>query len=307
LVAPTLVPGSRRSRLSAATLVALCLALSLTVPACGDDDDGGSASSNAAVAAPKGLLTPGTITFGTDFTFPPYEDIVDGKQQGFDVEFGKLLGDAMGLKVKHVDARFAALIPSLEARKFDAILSAMYVTPERLKQVNFVPYFNTGNVIVVREDGDYQPQVPEDMCGHVFSINEGAFVESVARGPLNKRCEATNKGAIEVKSFPTDTASFQEVSTGRSEVTLGDTAVTAARIKDNPDLGLHVSSEDGKLFYPTPGGMALRKDDADILRALNEAVALLEKNGKLDALREKYALAAPSQKQVDKALEESGA
>jgi ABC-type amino acid transport substrate-binding protein len=289
------------------TVVVLCLALSVFAVACGDDDGDGAtaASGNAEVKPPENLVTPGTITFGTDATFEPFESVVGGELQGFDIEFGKLLGETMGLDVKHVDSRFAALIPSLEARKFDAILSAMYITAERLKQVNFVPYFDTGNVLVVKSDGDYQPKKPEDICGHTFAIQEGAFVESVARGALSKRCQELGKGPVEVKSFPTDVANFQEVASGRADVTLGDTAVTAARLKSHPELGLHVSSAPGELFYPTPGGMAVRKADTDVLRALQEAVDELDSNGKLDALRKKYALAPPNKEEVEKAIKES--
>jgi polar amino acid transport system substrate-binding protein len=270
-----------RRRIAAGLAVAIAAAVSV-------------ASLNASRAAePPGLLKTGYITFGTDFTFPPYENIVNNKQVGFDVDFGKLLARKLGLKPRFVDARFSALIISLQSRKFDAILSAIYITPERLKVVNFVPYFNTGNVIVVTTKGSFQPRKPLDFCGHVMSINSGAYVESVARGPLSKRCKNLGKAPITVKSFPTDTASFQEVAAGRADFTLGDVAVTKWRLANHPEYGLHISSARGKLYYPTPGGIAVRKRDPAIQTALQRAVTALEKNGKLPALRKKYGLAAP--------------
>lgn len=293
-----------------AVLAALVAALALA--ACGGDSSSdsastGTATTKASVQPPGNLVNGDAITFGTDFTFPPYEAIVGGKQEGFDVDFGKLLAAQMGLQAKFVDNRFASLIPALQSHKFDVILSAMYITPERLKQVDFVPYFNTGNVMVVKASGDYKPTKLEDLCGKIFSINEGAYVEGVVRDQISPRCEQDGKGKITIKSFPTDTASFSEVAAGRSDVTFGDAAVTVARIKDTPALGLEVSSADGELFYPTPGGIAIRKGEADMQRAISEAVQKLEDEGKLDALRKQYGLAPPDAKQVEKAHQEAGA
>lgn len=288
-------------------LAAFGLVAVLLLAACGDDDSeqANGAAKQAAVQAPSDLVNEGTLTLGTDFQFPPYESIEGSEQVGFDVEFAQLLGEVMGLEVKQVDTRFSALIPGLEAHQYDAILSALYITPERLKEVDMIPYFNTGNVLVVAEDGDYQPKTPLDMCGYTFSIQSGAFVEAVVKDELNAECEKKGLGSIKVQSLPTDTANFQQVAQGRAEVTLGDTAVTEARLEQTPELGLHVSSEPGELFYPTPGGIAVRKDNNELEKALTEAMETLDKDGRLDALREKYALAPPDAKQVGKAVKDS--
>ncbi|HEX4751995.1 MAG TPA: transporter substrate-binding domain-containing protein [Solirubrobacterales bacterium] len=146
----------KRATWSPLLVSALALAMVLLLAACG----GGGSSSGptdvadttnstaAPVKAPEELVNDGKITFGTDFTFPPYESIDNGEQKGFDVEFAKLLGETLGLETEMIDTRFAVLIPGLEARHFDAILSALYITSERLETVDMVPYFNTGAVLV---------------------------------------------------------------------------------------------------------------------------------------------------------------
>jgi ABC-type amino acid transport substrate-binding protein len=262
-------------------------------------------SSSAPVKAPESLVNGGKITFGTDFTFPPYESIENGEQKGFDVEVAQLLGETLGLETEMIDTRFSVLIPGLEAHHYDAILSAIYITPERLEAVDMVPYFNTGNVIVVKEDGDYQPQTPIEICGHTFSVNSGAFVESVIENEVSKECEEKGLGSIDVQTLPTETANYEQVASGRSDVILSDTAVTAAQLKAEPQLGLHVSSAPGKLFYSTPGGIAVPKGEEELFNALTEAVEYLEGNGKLEALRKKYALAPADPAQVKQAEEEA--
>jgi polar amino acid transport system substrate-binding protein len=280
------------------------------VAGCGSNHDSSSAAAPAAattkaaanVAAPGNLIHGGTITLGTDFTFPPYENIDGSKQTGFDVEVAALIGQELGLKVKQVDTRFSALIPSLDAGKFDAILSALYITPERAKQVDFIPYFNTGNVLIAKQGGSYQPKTPIDMCGHKFATNQGAYVEEVARGSLSDECRAKGLQPIKVSSFPSDALAFQEVVAGRADVTFADVAVTKARLGKEPKLGLAITSAPGDLFYPTPSGLAVKKGNAEVQTALTKAIADLEADGRLDALRKKYGLAPPDMAQVNKAI-----
>ncbi|HEX4751996.1 MAG TPA: transporter substrate-binding domain-containing protein [Solirubrobacterales bacterium] len=120
---------------------------------------------------------------------------------------------------------------------------------------------------------------------------------------LDKECKEKGLGTIELQTLQTETANYEQVASGRSEVILGDTAVTNAEIETEPQLGLHVSSEPGKLFYPTPGGIAVLKGHEELNQALTKAVDYLKKNGELKALRKKYALAPADPKQVKEAEE----
>lgn len=314
---------SRRSVVrSSLAMAALAVVIAVLVAACGGGGSSSSAdtesgategtaanaetvSSSAPVKAPEGLVSGGKITFGTDFTFPPYESIENGEQKGFDVEVAKLLGETLGLETEMIDTRFSVLIPGLEAHHYDAILSAIYITPERLEAVDMVPYFNTGNVMVVKEDGEYQPKTPIEICGHKFSVNSGAFVESVIENEVSKECEEKGLGSIDVQTLPTETANYEQVAGGRSEVILSDTAVTAAQLAAEPQLGLHVSSAPGELFYSTPGGIAVPKGEEELFNALTEAVEYLEGNGKLEALRKQYALAPADTAEVKQAEAEA--
>lgn len=297
--------GTHYTRRLARAVPALAgaVAAAAALAACGGGGSSSTAKSGtpAAVKAPSGLMNGGSITYGTDFTEPPYENVVGGKQVGFDVDFGKLLAGQMGLEPKFVDNRFATLIPALQAHKFDVILSAMYITGERLKQVGFVPYINTGDVLVVKKGSSYRPQAPEEMCGHKFSINSGAAVQSIASGPLNDQCKKSGKPPIKIELFPSDLASLQQIAGGRADVTLVDPALLKSLEQANPDLGLEVSSPPGKLFYPVAVGIAVRPGDAQIKTAITSAVQKLEANGKLPALRKRYAISPPDPALVKKA------
>jgi ABC-type amino acid transport substrate-binding protein len=70
------------------------------------------------------------ITFGVDATYPPFESMSPGGQfVGFDIDLGKAICADLKVKCVFVSQGFDGIIPALEARKFDAILSSMSKTP----------------------------------------------------------------------------------------------------------------------------------------------------------------------------------
>src|SRR5882762_10297287 len=85
----------------------------------------------------------------TDATFPPMEFVKDGKRTGFDIELVEALGAAMGRKIEWIDIDFKGLIPALVSKRADLAMSAIYITDERKKVVDFSdPYFAGGLVVL---------------------------------------------------------------------------------------------------------------------------------------------------------------
>jgi lysine/arginine/ornithine transport system substrate-binding protein len=78
------------------------------------------------------------IKFGVDATYPPFESLSpSGEFIGFDVDLGRAICAELKVKCVFVNQGFDGIIPALQARKFDAILSSMTVTPERAQQIDF--------------------------------------------------------------------------------------------------------------------------------------------------------------------------
>jgi len=144
-------------------LTALVLALGATaIGACGDDEDGGGAATTT-TAAPqtfaagttmKTLQDGGDITIGVKFEVPPFgfKD-TSGKVQGFDVDLGKAIADALGVKAKFIEALSDNRIPFLKDGTADLILSTMTITAERDEEIDFsTPYFIAKGRVLVKKD-----------------------------------------------------------------------------------------------------------------------------------------------------------
>ena len=96
----------------------------------------------------------------------------DGKRTGFDIELVEALAGAMGKKVEWIDIDFKGLIPALQAGRADIAVSAIYITPERSRVVDFTdPYYAGGLVVLTKKDGPIKTL--KDMDGRKVSVQVG--------------------------------------------------------------------------------------------------------------------------------------
>src|ERR1700731_4354812 len=101
-----------------------------------------SASAEAvANGLPTSITTSKTITYCAAISQPPFELFnAQQKPEGVDIELGDLLADKLGVKARWVNIPFAGLIPALIAGHCDAVISGLYIKPERLKVIDQIPY-----------------------------------------------------------------------------------------------------------------------------------------------------------------------
>src|SRR5581483_8924161 len=125
-------------------------------------------------ASIPGLKTPGTLTFGTNFGYPPMEMYTGAGANiptGADVELGQQIAARLHLKVVFINVTdFGTIIPGLNAHRWDIVLSSMNVTPDRAKLVNFVKYMNVGQSILVRAGNPLHIQTLADLSGKKVAV-----------------------------------------------------------------------------------------------------------------------------------------
>jgi len=86
------------------------------------------------------------LAIGIDLTYAPYAYLDNGHPSGFDPDFTRLLAEKMGGKAVFKDTRIENIIIGLNADHYDLVASALYINPQRAKQVDFLPYLQTGGV-----------------------------------------------------------------------------------------------------------------------------------------------------------------
>ena len=149
----------------------------------------------------------GVITIGMDDTLPPMEYRNDKNELvGFDIDFAEALAKELGVKVEFVPSAWDGIIPGLDAKRFDMILSAMNVTEERKKKVDFVEYFGVGQIVAVKAGNPLKIQSVEDLEGKTVGVQLGSTGETAVN---------SIKGLKEVKKYDLTTDVFNDMGLGR--------------------------------------------------------------------------------------------
>lgn len=248
---------------------------------------GCSGGSSTGKADESGTMTAGTLTVGSDLTYPPYA-YLDGKTPaGFDPDISRALAKASGLKATFVDTRFEQLIAGLGTGHFDVIASDLYITDERKKQVDFIPYFTTGNSIMVKASGGLRPTGVTGLCGKTVAVIKGGQIVGKLRAEASKECKAKGGKAIDVREFATDPEGTQALLSGQVDAQVTDGAVAKAAA-DKTGGKLTISSRE--LIYPVQSGLAVKRGDTALKKSLTDALAELKKNGTYARLLKKYNL-----------------
>jgi len=215
-----------------------------------------------------------TLRIGTDATYPPFESVKDGELVGFDIELGALVAEELGAKVSWTNTSFDGVFPALMAGKFDLVISAVTLTPERQQRLGFsAPYYTAGQLVVARE-ADTAVTGLESLRGKTAGIQ----INTSASLVLEKFPD------IEVRQYPSIDLALQDLRNGNLAGVVGD-APTLRYFLTHGFQGLRAA---GGLLTEEHYGIAMRPDEPELREAVNAALQRLRDSGKFAALEERY-------------------
>ena len=209
----------------------------------------------------------------TDATFPPMEFVKDGQRTGFDIDLVEALGKEMGRKIEWIDIDFKGLIPALQAGRADMANSAIYITDERAKVVDFTdPYYAGGLVVLTKKAGPIKSL--KDLDGKKVAVQVGTKSVGFLKDNFPK---------VERVEVEKNQEMFNLAQIGRA-----DAAVTG-----KPAAKLYAQAHPDMIVLPEQitvenYGMALPKNQPETTKAVNAALKKIRANGVYDALVVKW-------------------
>ncbi len=214
------------------------------------------------------------IRVAIDPTFPPMEYMQNGQRVGFDIDLANALAAKIGRTMNYTDMDFKAMVPSVLAGRQDIVMSAIYITDERKKVVDFTdPYFSAGLVVMVKKGND-SIKTPADLAGKRVAVQVGTKSVSVlsAAYPTAKPVEVEKNEEM-----------FNSLETGRAD----------AVVTGKPAALLYAKTRGTTILLPEPltheeYGIAVSKREPEIRAALNKALQEIRADGTYDALVQKW-------------------
>lgn len=213
--------------------------------------------------------------------YPPFTMIDDqGKATGFDVESMKWIAEDQGFEVEFHPISWDGIIPALQAGKIDMVYSGMTITDERKEKVDFSkPYWTVNQAVVAKKDSGVT----------VDDLKAGKYAVGTQRG-----CSAgiwmeenlVNEGIMskdQIKSYDNTPLAVNDLEAGRIEAVMYDSTVMRDIINGKENLEIVGYIETNEEF-----GIAVRKDDTELLGKLNAGLDNLMASDDWQDLIDKY-------------------
>jgi polar amino acid transport system substrate-binding protein len=253
---------------------ALAVMAAMVLVACGGDDDSDSGSSSSGGDVSSELITPGTLTVGSDIPFPPFEFGKAPNYDGFDIDLVNEIASDLELDVDIQDTSFDTIFTDVAQGKFDMVASASTITPEREQKVDFSdPYYEAEQALLVPEGSDITSV--EDLSGVTVGAQDGTTGEAYAN-------DETDAGSV--RGFPNGPAAIAALQNGQVDATIIDQPVAQDAI-DKGETGFELATTipTGELY-----GLAFAQDTPALLDAVNESLASMKEDGRLNDLYQKW-------------------
>ncbi len=219
-----------------------------------------------------------------DPTYEPFTfKTADGKPTGFDVDIANALCEQIKRKCEFVEQVWDGMIPGLNAKKYDVIISSMSITDERLKEVDFTDkYYNTPSRIVVKKTVKFTDVA--SIKGKKIGVLKGSTQEKYAMGDLKP-------AGVVVNSYEAQDQVYLDIKSGRLDGTVADFMEVTGGFLSKPegkDYTLVGPDLKEPKYFGYGAGIALRKGEDKLKGELNEAIKAIRGNGTYKTLNDKY-------------------
>ncbi len=224
------------------------------------------------------------VRMGTEGAYPPFNYIdKDGNLQGFDVDIAKALCAAAGVECEFVLQDWDGMIPGLLAKKFDTIIASMSITQERLQKVNFTKkYYLTPAKFIAKKGSNFEI-TPEGLKGKTVGVQRGTIHENFVRDKFGK--------TMDIKSYATQDEANMDLASGRVDLVIADTVVLSDGFlnkKEGKDFEFVGPGFTDKKWFGEGIGIAIRKEDRELLDLMNTAIDTIRANGEYQRINAKY-------------------
>ena len=219
-----------------------------------------------------------TLKMGIEAAYPPFNNKdASGNVVGFDKEIGDALCAKMKVECTVVTSDWDGIIPALNAKKFDFLVSSLSITDERKQAVDFTePYYSNKLQFIAPKNVDFKTDkaaLKGKVIGAQRATLAGTFLED------------TYGDDITIKLYDTQENAYLDLTSGRLDGILADKYVNYEWLKS--EAGRSYEFKGDPVEESDKIGIAVRKGDP-IRNKLNDALKEIVADGTYKKINDKY-------------------
>lgn len=223
----------------------------------------------------------GKFLVGMEIGYPPMEYFAeDGKTPcGFDVELSKEIAKRLDLEVVFVDTAWDGIFDGLKTDRYDVVMSAATITPERLESFDFSnPYVGNGQAVIVRKDSALNITKFSDIAG----LNVGYQAETTSDFYTKKHAAEEGFKYIE-NSYDKVMNAYDDLRLKRIDAVVSDNLVAVDYLAPEDSVFKSVWLGEADEFF----GICVKKGNSVLLEKINATLEEIKADGTMKALYEK--------------------
>jgi polar amino acid transport system substrate-binding protein len=225
----------------------------------------------------------GYMNVATEDDFRPFEFTKDGKPTGYDQELLQMFRKKVGFEVRQDIIPWTGILPGVTTGKYDAAVSAVLVTQERMKTLDFcAPVAEAVDYYLKRKD-DKRIQDIKDLNGLTVGVEAGSAMLKLLP-QLDDMLKATGGSLGKIVSYQGYPEAYQDLALGRVDYVVNVWLSLQTIAKEKPDafeVGQPVSK-------PTYIAWPLLKGNTELLALMNDFLLAARKDGSMYTLQRKY-------------------
>lgn len=230
-----------------------------------------------------------TIVIATEARYAPFEFLENGKIVGYSSDMlAIIMKDLPGVKPNRLDLPWQGILPGLNAKKFDYVVTAVTATKERAQRYHLSLPIADATLAILKRKGDGSIKKPEDIIGKPVGSQSGA-AQLQGLQAYNEELKAKNggRGTSNIKSYVDFDEAYADLAAGR----------ISAVVNSLPNL-LYIAKTRPDIFAVVPGTIGPRKyfswvgrkgaDSASLDTFFDDEIAKLNKSGEMAKLQKKW-------------------
>lgn len=226
------------------------------------------------------LVQPGKLLMATNPTLPPQQFVDEkGELQGLNIELGRALAAKLCLEPVFIRMDRPAMVPALQAGRFDVINTGLFWTEDRSKMMFQVPYGQQAISVFTVPDSKLSIAQFDDLAGRKVGIESGTYQEAQSRR-MNEELVKRNLKPIDFRTFTNASETMAALRAGQLDaaINIDETAQTYQN--------MGVAKVQQKGLYGTDITLASRT--RPVAEGMAEALGELKAEGTYDQLFDKF-------------------
>ena len=228
-------------------------------------------------------LAPGTLRIGTYFVNPPFEYVSKGAKLGFEVDLMNEIARRLGLAPVFVNTQWETILRETEEGRYDCIVGGITVTPNRERILAWSsPYMTTTLSLVVNRAKTPAIRSIADLKNASVGV-QAATTDYDAAIVMQKQGEIRS-----VKVYPFDRIeeAMADLEAGKITAVMKVAPVAAWLAAKRPNLRIVAQVPND----PQALGIGFAKRNSEMVMAVNQVIATLQRDGSLKRLKEKWSV-----------------